>query len=108
MNKSKSQAGALTRRDITSARSKSPGPGNSGSHVVSQNEHPAKVTLSIWYDEDIADAIRATGDGWEERVNDALRDWLNQRQLLNQNERNEQITNDAQKISCGDNQDQAS
>jgi len=35
-----------------------------------------KVLLSVRYDADIVDAFRASGDGWQTRMNDALRDWL--------------------------------
>jgi len=38
-------------------------------------EHP-KVQLSMRYDADIIDAFRASGDGWQTRINAALRDWL--------------------------------
>jgi uncharacterized protein (DUF4415 family) len=35
-----------------------------------------KVQLSIRYDADIIEAFRATGEGWQTRMNAALRDWL--------------------------------
>ena len=35
-----------------------------------------KEVVSIRYDVDILDAFRASGDGWQTRMNDALRDWL--------------------------------
>lgn len=35
-----------------------------------------KVLLSVRYDADIVDAFKASGDGWQTRMNDALRDWL--------------------------------
>ncbi|HTJ91481.1 MAG TPA: BrnA antitoxin family protein [Pararobbsia sp.] len=38
-------------------------------------ENP-KVSLTVRYDADIIDAFKATGDGWQTRMNDALRDWL--------------------------------
>jgi uncharacterized protein (DUF4415 family) len=35
-----------------------------------------KVQLSIRYDADIIDAFKASGEGWQTRMNAALRDWL--------------------------------
>lgn len=37
--------------------------------------HP-KERITIRLDRDIADALRASGKGWQTRVNAALRDWL--------------------------------
>lgn len=39
-----------------------------------------KVLLSVRYDADIVDAFKASGDGWQTRMNDALRDWLKDHQ----------------------------
>lgn len=36
----------------------------------------ARMAVTIDYDIDIIEAFRATGDGWEARMNDALRDWI--------------------------------
>lgn len=38
-----------------------------------------KVLLTVRYDADIIDAFKATGDGWQTRMNDALREWLRAR-----------------------------
>ncbi|MFC4521869.1 BrnA antitoxin family protein [Cupriavidus pinatubonensis] len=35
-----------------------------------------KELVSVRYDIEILEAFRATGDGWQTRMNDALRDWL--------------------------------
>jgi len=35
-----------------------------------------KEEVSIYFDADILAAFRATGEGWQQRINDALRDWL--------------------------------
>ena len=35
-----------------------------------------KVAISIRFDADILAAFKATGDGWQTRMNDALREWL--------------------------------
>lgn len=37
--------------------------------------HP-KERITLRLDHDIADALRASGKGWQTRVNAALRDWL--------------------------------
>ncbi|MGD0960156.1 MAG: BrnA antitoxin family protein [Methylomonas sp.] len=35
-----------------------------------------KLALTIRYDSDIVEAFKATGKGWQTRMNDALKDWL--------------------------------
>ena len=35
-----------------------------------------KVFTAIRFDADIVEAFKATGKGWQTRVNDALKDWL--------------------------------
>ncbi|WP_087754137.1 BrnA antitoxin family protein [Paraburkholderia caledonica] len=44
-----------------------------------RSESP-KVLLSVRYDADIVEQFKATGDGWQTRMNDALRDWLKDHQ----------------------------
>ncbi len=39
-----------------------------------------KVQLTVRYDADIVERFKATGDGWQTRMNDALRDWLRDHQ----------------------------
>ncbi|VWD15209.1 BrnA antitoxin family protein [Burkholderia contaminans] len=39
-----------------------------------------KVLLSVRYDADIVEAFKSSGDGWQTRMNDALRDWLKDHQ----------------------------
>ena len=34
-----------------------------------------KTAISIRLDSDLVDRLRATGEGWQSRANDALRDW---------------------------------
>lgn len=41
-----------------------------------------KVLLSVRYDADVIEAFRASGDGWQSRMNDALRDWLQSHGLV--------------------------
>ena len=43
-------------------------------------ENP-KEQVSVRYDADIIAAFRATGDGWQTRMNDALRTYLNEHPL---------------------------
>lgn len=38
-------------------------------------EHP-KVAVTIRYDAEIIEHFRSGGDGWQTRMNDALRDWM--------------------------------
>lgn len=35
-----------------------------------------KVPLTVRYDADIIDAFKAGGEGWQTRMNSALREWL--------------------------------
>lgn len=37
---------------------------------------PTKVQTTIRFDRDVLDGLRATGKGWQTRVNDAMREWL--------------------------------
>lgn len=53
------QLASLTRRSRGRPKSESP-----------------KRQVTIRLDADVLDALRATGPGWQTRVNDALREWL--------------------------------
>jgi uncharacterized protein (DUF4415 family) len=35
-----------------------------------------KVATTIRFDRDVIDGLKATGRGWQTRVNDAMREWL--------------------------------
>ena len=35
-----------------------------------------KLALTVRYDAEVVAAFRATGRGWQTRMNDALKDWL--------------------------------
>ncbi len=35
-----------------------------------------KEQVAIRFDRDVLDALRATGKGWQTRVNDAMREWV--------------------------------
>jgi uncharacterized protein (DUF4415 family) len=37
---------------------------------------PTKVPTTIRLDADVLEGLRATGKGWQTRVNDAMREWL--------------------------------
>ena len=41
-----------------------------------------KAATSIRLDIDVLEAFKATGDGWQTRMNDALRDWAKAHRLL--------------------------
>ena len=40
------------------------------------NKRPAKEQVAIRLDPDVVGALRASGPGWQTRVNAALKDWL--------------------------------
>jgi uncharacterized protein (DUF4415 family) len=40
---------------------------------------PRKTPTTIRFDPDVLAALRATGKGWQTRVNDAMREWLKTR-----------------------------
>jgi uncharacterized protein (DUF4415 family) len=35
-----------------------------------------KIQLTVRYDAEVVEGFKATGDGWQTRMNDVLRDWL--------------------------------
>jgi uncharacterized protein (DUF4415 family) len=50
-----------------------------GEKLMRRGRPPAehkKQLLTVRYDEDVVTAFKATGKGWQTRMNDALRDWL--------------------------------
>ena len=54
-----------------------------GNKLVRRGRPPAavtKVALTVRYDADLVAAFRATGKGWQTRMNDALREWLAERE----------------------------
>lgn len=48
-----------------------------------KNKKPTKEQVVIRYDAEILAAFRATGKGWQTRMNNALKEWLNQHPDLN-------------------------
>lgn len=41
-----------------------------------QQKSPTKIQTTIRFDRDVLDGLKATGKGWQTRVNDAMREWL--------------------------------
>ena len=41
-----------------------------------------KQSLTVRYDRDVIQAFKATGKGWQSRMNDALRDWLKVHRMI--------------------------
>ena len=37
---------------------------------------PTKVSTTVRFDADVLEAFRATGRGWQTRMNEALKEWL--------------------------------
>lgn len=42
----------------------------------------AKVATNIRLDRDLVEAFKGTGDGWQTRINDALREWAETHALI--------------------------
>ncbi|MHB1430125.1 MAG: BrnA antitoxin family protein [Rhodocyclaceae bacterium] len=52
-----------------------------GENLVRRGRPPVdhkKLLLTVRYDEDVVAAFKATGKGWQTRMNEALREWLKQ------------------------------
>ncbi len=50
-----------------------------GQKLVRRGRPPAasrKVQLTVRYDAEVVETFKATGEGWQTRMNDALKDWL--------------------------------
>lgn len=43
---------------------------------------PKKIPISIRLSPDVAEALRATGSGWQGRADEALRSWLRRKQKV--------------------------
>ena len=43
---------------------------------------PTKVPTTIRFDADTLAALKATGSGWQTRVNDAMREWVRARAMV--------------------------
>lgn len=44
--------------------------------VRGPQKKPVKVQTAIRFDADVIEALRATGKGWQTRVNDVMREWV--------------------------------
>lgn len=53
-------------------------------HELTRRSHDIKEQVAIRYDAEILAAFRATGKGWQTRMNNALKDWLSQHPDLSQ------------------------
>jgi uncharacterized protein (DUF4415 family) len=60
------ESAALKQGGVTIGRARVRGP----------NKRPRKEQVAIRYSPDVLAAFRATGRGWQTRMNDALREWL--------------------------------
>jgi uncharacterized protein (DUF4415 family) len=60
------EGAVLKQRGIVVGRARTRGP----------NRGPLKEQVAVRYSADVLAAFRATGAGWQTRMNDALRDWL--------------------------------
>lgn len=45
-------------------------------HSRGRQKSPTKILTTIRFDADVIEAFRATGRGWQTRMNEALKDWL--------------------------------
>jgi uncharacterized protein (DUF4415 family) len=45
---------------------------------VGTRKDDTKQAVTVRYSPDVLDAFKATGPGWQARMNDALREWLGQ------------------------------
>jgi uncharacterized protein (DUF4415 family) len=43
---------------------------------VGSTKATPKIPTTIRFDQDVLDALKASGSGWQTRVNEAMRDWL--------------------------------
>ncbi|MBK7491117.1 MAG: BrnA antitoxin family protein [Nitrosomonas sp.] len=41
-----------------------------------KQKSPTKVSTTVRFDADVLEAFKATGSGWQTRMNEALKEWL--------------------------------
>ena len=41
-----------------------------------KQQSPTKVSTTVRFDQEVLEAFRSTGRGWQQRMNDALKAWL--------------------------------
>jgi uncharacterized protein (DUF4415 family) len=63
------EGAALKQGGVTIGRARTRGP----------NKRPKKEQVAVRYSPDVLAAFRATGRGWQTRMDDALREWLKTR-----------------------------
>jgi uncharacterized protein (DUF4415 family) len=44
--------------------------------IFASSSTKTKIATTIRFDEDVLTAFKATGRGWQTRINNALREWL--------------------------------
>ncbi|WP_297486950.1 BrnA antitoxin family protein [Ferrovum sp.] len=65
-----------TAQDIKAARPFSSLPATLQSKLRGPQKAPPKVSTTIRLSPDVLQAFRASGDGWQTRIDAALKDWL--------------------------------
>ncbi|MEY4717609.1 MAG: hypothetical protein RL563_227 [Pseudomonadota bacterium] len=50
--------------------------------VRGKGKRPTKKQVAIRYDADVLAAFKATGKGWQTRMNDALKEWLERHEAV--------------------------
>ena len=45
-------------------------------------QRPTKLAVTVRYNAEVIAYFKATGDGWQTRMNDALREWVAARQAM--------------------------
>ena len=45
-------------------------------HSRGKQKAPTKISTTVRFDADVVEAFKATGRGWQTRMNAALKDWL--------------------------------
>ena len=45
-------------------------------HSRGRQKAPTKISTTVRFDADVVEAFKATGRGWQTRMNAALKDWL--------------------------------
>lgn len=48
----------------------------SGLKIRGKQQLPTKISTTVRFDPEVIQAFRATGKGWQTRMNDALKQWL--------------------------------
>jgi uncharacterized protein (DUF4415 family) len=46
-----------------------------------KSSQPLKIPATIRFDADVLSALKATGKGWQNRVNDAVREWIKHQEV---------------------------